>query len=935
MLRRRLAALLPIVVAASILAMGGTAGRAASPPPQTETTPTTVPDVAGEESIDTRLPVASPRGLTLAEADAQASLSHTLGRQGVFELDPRTGTARVVGRLDGTLTGPSSAPATAVAMDWVRRNLNALGLGRGDLRTFHLRRDYVDIDGTHHLSWIQSVNGIRAFDNGLLASVTADGRLVTVSGSPAHGLGRGTHGGPVIAANGAIALAQSAIGARTVPGPTDSARLVYFHGARSTLAYQTMTTTASGQAVSVIDATTGALLWRSSLSSDATGNGLAWGYYPSNAVPNGGGVQQPVTFPVKNGSRLRGNNAYAFLDTLPDFLADPGDEIPANSGVDWSTPAVLDTSTASQNCSPEHACTWDLTTPRSWRPNRAAGAVQAYYFVNHFHDHLLASPIGFTEAAGNFEQTNSSGDGLGGDAVQILVLFGASSDHGLPAPAFTNNASMSTPPDGQPPTLVLLLFRRALYGPTWVSASAGDDASVVYHEYTHGLSNRLVTYPSGLSALNSQQSASMGEAWSDWYALDELVDEGYITDTPASGEVMEGKWITGGEGIRVQSIDCAVGAAKALCPAGARSGSGGFTYADFGKVAGGPEVHSDGEIWAQTLWDLRDGLGVNQSEGLITRAMELSPPDPSYLDMRNAILQADVIANGGANTTAIWDVFRHRGMGFFASAADGNDVSPHANSSPPPDCAVDPCSTLHGRVTERLSGDALPGLQVALGGHDSGFPGMDLNATTDADGRFTIANVPDHSYTDLVVDGPGIEPVTLHGINVHGPTTVPIKVYRDWAAHDGGARIAGATPPNYGPYGCGPTQVIDRSHLFGWGSDAPGSTVGSAKKGPRSLIIKLPRTIDITAVAVDPGAICGDGPNAAVKDLQIFTRRASGGPWRLVVTSGALPQGVFTALHVDGPHARHARFVKVTMVRNRGNAQFMDMAEVSVRGRPS
>jgi hypothetical protein len=72
-----------------------------------------------------------------------------------------------------------------------------------------------------------------------------------------------------------------------------------------------------------------------------------------------------------------------------------------------------------------------------------------------------------------------------------------------------------------------------------------------------------------------------------------------------------------------------------------------------------------------------------------------------------------------------------------------------------------------------------------------------------------------------------------------------------------------------------------------------------------------------------------------VKDLRIFTRRASGGPWRLVVTSSALPQGVFTALSVDGPHARHVRFVKVTMVRNRGNAQFMDMAEVSVRGRPS
>ncbi len=32
---------------------------------------------------------------------------------------------------------------------------------------------------------------------------------------------------------------------------------------------------------------------------------------------------------------------------------------------------------------------------------------------------------------------------------------------------------------------------------------------------------------------------------------------------------------------------------------------GGYTFGDFGTVLGSPEVHSDGEIWTQTLWDLR------------------------------------------------------------------------------------------------------------------------------------------------------------------------------------------------------------------------------------------------------------------------------------------------------------------------------------------
>ena len=180
-------------------------------------------------------------------------------------------------------------------------------------------------------------------------------------------------------------------------------------------------------------------------------------------------------------------------------------------------------------------------------------------------------------------------------------------------------------------------------------SNAGDDASVVYHEYTHGLSGRLVTYPNGLSALNSWESGAMGEAWSDWYALDLLVEQGFITDTAADGEVMMGKWITGGSGIRYQAIDCSVGASGNRCPGAYATGPGGFTFGDYGRVYRGPEVHSDGEIWAQTLWDLRDALGVTDARRLITRAMELSPPDPSFLDMRNAILQADLVANGGAN----------------------------------------------------------------------------------------------------------------------------------------------------------------------------------------------------------------------------------------------------------------------------------------------
>ena len=81
---------------------------------------------------------------------------------------------------------------------------------------------------------------------------------------------------------------------------------------------------------------------------------------------------------------------------------------------------------------------------------------------------------------------------------------------------------MNTPPDGQSPRMQMYLFA----GASVPSVNGGDEASIVYHEYTHGLSNRLVTDGSGVGALNTAQAGAMGEAWSDWYALDFLVSRG-------------------------------------------------------------------------------------------------------------------------------------------------------------------------------------------------------------------------------------------------------------------------------------------------------------------------------------------------------------------------------------------------------------------------
>ena len=90
-------------------------------------------------------------------------------------------------------------------------------------------------------------------------------------------------------------------------------------------------------------------------------------------------------------------------------------------------------------------------------------------------------------------------------------------------------------------------------------------------------------------------------------------------------------------------------------------------------------MHSDGKIWLQTLWQLRRELGSRVTERLVTRAMELSPQAPTFLDMRDAILVADAAYCGSAHHEAIWPVFASRGMGYFATASDTFDIHPHAD----------------------------------------------------------------------------------------------------------------------------------------------------------------------------------------------------------------------------------------------------------------
>ena len=212
-------------------------------------------------------------------------------------------------------------------------------------------------------------------------------------------------------------------------------------------------------------------------------------------------------------------------------------------------------------------------------------------------------------------------------------------------------------------------------------------------------------------------------------------------------------------------------------------------------------------------------LGVRLTENLVTRAMELSPANPSFLDMRNSILEADMALRNGRDQDQIWTVFAARGMGFFAGSVDGDDTTPAEDFSTPPP-ADTPRGMLTGTVRDADAGNPVAGAIVMFGGHASGFGGS-YAAVTNAAGVYTIPGIIPGTYPKVAARGAGYDPV-VQAVSVNsGNNTLNWELRRDWAASSGGGAIVSFTPPDYSPFGCGPAQLIDQSQGNGWGSDAP------------------------------------------------------------------------------------------------------------------
>lgn len=809
---------------------------------------------------------------------AVTRLSRSIGPGADIDIDPLTGTPdQVAGRT--ALTGPSSRSAGSVALDYVRAHRAAFGLDRADLSTFVKVREYTDLHRITHVYWAQQIAGDRVFGNGLRAHVDRRGRLISVQGAPVAGLRTLARRAPAPRIGRTAAIRTAVADARLANAdlrPGASADRVWFltpSGLRP--AWLTYTEPGSAAAFEhVIDAVSRATLYRRSTISFDGGSGDAFvhEFYPGATGRSSGGRLHHVNL-IKRGFLLpkanfpKGKYATVWPDLNDDNRRQPREttRLPRSRKQAFRMRLkAFPTAPGELRCTRSFVCTWDPSQAGSWRKNMAQDAIEGLYLTSRFAKWLARAPFGFDRRSGNFTRKD-------GDPIDLNAIDGADTADGFPDGDHVNNANFNTPPDGRRPRMQMYLN----FSP-YLAASSSDDFLTLAHEFTHGLSNRLVVNSNNHSTLNSYQGGAMGEGWSDFYAFDYALKRGYTTDTDTPGELSLDLYLAKGAVVtRTEATDCGLGEASPRCVQIGTGDDGGYTYDDVGDGQLGTQVHAAGEAWAQTLFDIRERLGHRVTMAVVTEGMRLSADDPSMLDMRDAILAADQAIYGGSHTAALWRKFADRGFGFYAGSEDGADAAPAADFQTPPPPGT-PTGRIAGTVTDG-DGDPLAGAVVRISGRS------EYSDVSDADGKYKISGVVAGTWPKVVATLDGHEPDSA-AVNVVGGqrTDFNPSLRRDWASASGGASIDSFTGPDYTFYGCGPINAIDLSHGAGWGSEttADGSPADSEDDvDPKQIVIELPEQITATGFGVNPTATCGDPGSASTAGYEIYVAETPAGPW--------------------------------------------------------
>ncbi|WIG16384.1 M36 family metallopeptidase [Kocuria rosea] len=316
----------------------------------------------------------------------------------------------------------------------------------------------------------------------------------------------------------------------------------------------------------------------------------------------------------------------------------------------------------------DHA--YDHARPASDPTNLQASLVGMFFHVNWLHDRWYEA--GFDEAAGNAQQVNLTGAGLGGDPI----LAEGNDFSG------TDNANMQTPADGASPRMQMYEFRGVAPLP---SRTSNFDALITYHELGHYITNRLVGNATGLA---NQQGRAMGEGWGDFFAI---TMTSQATDDFGTGAFPAGGWTD----LTPAFKDNYYFSIRRY-PYSADLGKNPLTFKHISNGVvlpagpprrphgGGPnsEVHNAGEVWCAALWEVFVNLvaahGHVEAERRVLEyvvgGLKLTPSMPTFTLARDGIVTAVAALNPG-DLGAVWRGFAKRGLGAGAVSPPSTSTS--------------------------------------------------------------------------------------------------------------------------------------------------------------------------------------------------------------------------------------------------------------------
>lgn len=392
-------------------------------------------------------------------------------------------------------------------------------------------------------------------------------------------------------------------------------------------------------------------------------------------------------------------------------------------------------------------------------------------FANHNRMHDWSYALGFTEETYNFQHDNF-GRRPEGDGDRILGDAQAGPG-GSPTWAGREAASQITLQDGVSPTQTMHLWRpvAGAYYPPCVDSDF--DASVIAHEYAHGIVNRMAAGPdSSLQSSSDGQARALGEGLADVISVEYLHEHG-LASPDGEDPLTVGAYVSGDPDAGIRNFSMAESP---------------LNWSDLRGYDGMAQEspHDDGEIWAAVNHDIRQAFvarydaqfpagdqalqlecargrrAVTACPGnrrwiqLVFDSLLLLDADATMLEARDALIAADALRFDGAHRQELWSAFARRGFGDGASTTGTEDGQPVPSFTSP---ARDDESRLVLRPAAADAGGPAVVAQLFVGDYEAGAtPVADTDPATPRDDAVDL--LPGAYDFIVKADGYGLHRVT-------------------------------------------------------------------------------------------------------------------------------------------------------------------------------